>query len=160
MRIREAAAADWPAIWRFMHEVIVDGETYAYPDDEATCRRWWGEPPPGRTVVAADDSGEVLGSAKMGPVRPGRGSHLATASFMVAPAARGRGVGRLLGEDMLDWARAAGYRGVQFHAVVATNTGALALWRRLGFAVVGTVPEAFDSRRHGLVDIHVMHRAL
>jgi hypothetical protein len=46
------------------------------------------EQPPGSTVVACDGDA-VLGSAKMGPNRPGRGSHVATASFMVDPAHRG-----------------------------------------------------------------------
>ena len=45
-------------------------------------------------------------------------------------------------------------------AVVETNTSAVALWRDLGFAVIGTVPEAFDSAAHGRVGLHVMHRYL
>ena len=50
-------------------------------------RAMWMEQPPGRTVVAVEH-GVVLGTAKMGPNRPGRGSHIGTASFMVDPAAR------------------------------------------------------------------------
>jgi GNAT superfamily N-acetyltransferase len=92
----------------------------------------------------------------MGPNRPGRGAHIATASFMVDPAHRGRGVGRALGEHAVAWARDAGYRGMQFNAVVETNTAAVALWQSLGFTVLTTVPEAFDSARHGLVGLHVM----
>lgn len=114
------------------------------------------ERPPGRTVVAVVD-GSVVGTAKMGPNRPGRGSHVATASFMVAPDARGSGVGRLLGEHVVAWARDQGYRGIQFNAVVETNTAAVALWQALGFRVVGTVPGAFDHPAHGYVGLHVMH---
>ena len=65
----------------------------------------------------------MLGSATMGPNRPGRGSHVATASFMVDRAARGqRASGRALGEHVLAWAREAGFRAIQFNAVVETNT--------------------------------------
>jgi GNAT superfamily N-acetyltransferase len=117
------------------------------------------EQPPGSTVVACDGDA-VLGSAKMGPNRPGRGSHVATASFMVDPAHRGKGVGRLLGEHVVGWAREAGYRSMQFNAVVETNTGAVRLWRSLGFEVIGTVPEAFDDAEAGLVGLHVMHLRL
>lgn len=161
MEIREAAPSDWAAVWPFWERIVADGETYAYPLglSSASARALWYEPPPGRTVVALVD-GAVVGSAKMGPNRPGRGSHVATASFMVDPAARGAGVGRALGEHALAWATEAGYRGMQFNAVVETNAAAVRLWTSLGFEVVGTVPEAFDSARHGYVGLLVMYRRL
>jgi GNAT superfamily N-acetyltransferase len=93
----------------------------------------------------------------MGPNRPGRGAHVATASFMVDPAQQGRGVGRLLGEYVVDWARSSGYKGIQFNAVVETNTGAVRLWKSMGFEIIGTVPEAFDHSEHGLVGLHIMY---
>ena len=98
------------------------------------------EPPPGLTVVLEDDRGVILGTAKMGPNRPGAGAHIGTASFMVAPTARGRGVGRALAEYMVQWHRDNGYRGIQFNAVVETNEAAVHLWQSLGFEIVGTVP--------------------
>ena len=79
---------------------------------------------------------------------------------MVDPDAAGGGIGRALGHAVLDWATAAGYRAMQFNAVVETNTAAVALWRSLGFEVLTTVPQAFHSRRHGLVGLHVMWRPL
>ncbi|MFC0433572.1 GNAT family N-acetyltransferase [Kutzneria buriramensis] len=157
MQIRDASAGDWPLIYPFFAQVVADGRTYAYPDglslDEA--RGWWMEFPPGRTVVAVDGD-DILGSAKMGPNRPGRGSHVATGSFMVDPRHRGRGVGRALGLHVVDWCRDAGYRGIQFNAVVESNTAAVALWRSLGFSTIGTVPAAFDHPDHGYVGLHVM----
>ncbi|WP_432534648.1 GNAT family N-acetyltransferase [Kineococcus arenarius] len=161
MIIREATEDDWPLIHPFFAEIVAAGETYAYPDGLTSeqARALWVQPPPWRTVVAVDGE-EVLGSAITGPNRPGRGSHVATASFMVAPAAQGRGVGRALGEHVLELARADGYRAVQFNAVVETNRAAVALWRSLGFSVLATVPEAFDHPEHGFVGLHVMHRPL
>jgi ribosomal protein S18 acetylase RimI-like enzyme len=76
---------------------------------------------------------------------------------MVAAAARGRGVGRRLAEDMVAWHREQGFAGIQFNAVVETNTPAVRLWQDLGFTIVGTVPGAFDSTRHGRVGLHVMY---
>ena len=93
----------------------------------------------------------------MGPNRPARGSHVGTASFMVGAAARGHGVGRALASYVVDWHRAQGYRGIQFNAVVETNTAAVALWGSLGFEVVGTVPGAFEHPEHGYVGLHVMY---
>jgi len=60
----------------------------------------------------------------------------------------------------LDAARAAGFTAMQFNAVVSANTAAIALWRDLGFVIVGTVPGAFRHPKLGAVDLHVMHRAL
>jgi ribosomal protein S18 acetylase RimI-like enzyme len=79
---------------------------------------------------------------------------------MVRPDRAGRGIGRALCEHSLDEARRAGFLAMQFNAVVSTNEAAVALWRKMGFAVIGTVPKAFRHRQLGLVDLHVMHRFL
>lgn len=157
LHIREAAAQDWPQIQPFFAEVVREGRTYAYPADLTSeeARELWMESAPGRTVVATDGQ-RVVGSAKMGPNRPGRGSHIATASFMVDRSSRGLGVGRTLGEHVVHWARGAGYAGIQFNAVVETNSSAVRLWQSLGFEIIGTVPGAFRHPEHGDVGLHVM----
>src|SRR3954469_25828151 len=102
--IREAAATDWPAIYPIYAAIVGEGRTYAYPEGQSLeeARSWWMEAPPGHTVVAcAGDT--VLASAKMGPNRPGRGAHVATGSFMVDPSQHGRGLGRRLGEYLIEW---------------------------------------------------------
>ncbi len=161
MQIREYAEGDWPAVWPVFREVVAAGDTYPYDPDWSNeqAHDVWVEKPPGLTVVAVD-GGSLLGTAKMGPNRPGPGSHVSTASFMVASAARGRGVGRALGEYALGWAREQGYAAMQFNSVVECNHAAVALWKALGFTVVGTVPEAFEHPTHGRVGLHVMHRRL
>ena len=159
--IRSARDEDWPRIHPFFSSIVAAGQSYAFPEGLSLeqARPWWMEQPPGRTVVAVEGE-TVLGSAKTGPNRPGRGAHVATASFMVDPDHEGEGVGRALGEHVVSWAREAGYRSIQFNAVVETNEGAVHLWRSLGFAVLATVPEAFDHPQHGLVGLHVMHLRL
>ena len=161
MEIREATPQDWPRIYPFWSRIVEAGETYAYPlglsSDEA--RALWMEEPPGLTVVAVEGD-EIVGSAKMGPNRPGRGAHVATGSFMVDPARHGRGVGRALGEHVVAWARSNGYHSIQFNAVVQVNDAAVHLWQSLGFVIVGTVPEAFDHQSKGLVGLHIMVKKL
>ena len=107
IEIRDASGDDWPAIFPIFTEIVDAGETYAYPEglESAAARALWMQPLPARTVVAVD-SDRVLGSATTGPNRAGRGSHVATASFMVDGAARGRGVGRALGSWVVETARA------------------------------------------------------
>lgn len=120
MTIRLATEADWPRIWPFFDEIVRAGETYAFPLDLTieTAKPWWMSP---ETVVLEQD-GVVLGSAKMGPNRPGPGAHVGTGSFMVNPAAQGRGVGRRLATYVIEWHREHGFAGIQFNAVVETNT--------------------------------------
>jgi L-amino acid N-acyltransferase YncA/predicted enzyme related to lactoylglutathione lyase len=158
--VREASDRDWDGIWPFFREIVAAGETYTLPRDirpDAARALWF--PAGGRTVVAVD-AGRVVGTAKWQPNQGGAGAHVANASFMVDPAYGGRGVGRALGEHVLAAARADGFRAMQFNAVVASNADAVRLWRSLGFAVVGTVPAAFDHPLHGPVDLLVMHRSL
>ncbi|WP_353827413.1 GNAT family N-acetyltransferase [Agromyces sp. SYSU T0242] len=155
--VRPFADGDWTQVLAIIDEVVREGETYAYPMDlgPEEARGLWIESPPGLTVVAELD-GRIVGTAKMGPNRPGHGDHIGTASFMVSSAARGAGVGRRLAEWVVDWHRRSGFEGIQFNAVVASNEAAVALWRSVGFEIVGTVPGAFRSPRHGHVGLHVM----
>jgi L-amino acid N-acyltransferase YncA len=162
MEIRDATAQDWPAIWPFVREICAAGETFTLDRDidEQKARAMWMLEPPARTVVAVDDDGTVLGSAKMNPNQMGPGAHIASASYMVDPAHGGRGVGRALGEETIAWARREGYRAMQFNAVVETNARAVALWRSLGFEVLATLPEGFHHPTQGYVGLHIMYRRL
>lgn len=157
VEIRPADAADWPSIWPIFEQVVRAGDTYTYDpaltSDEGAAL--WLEPSPGSTWAAELD-GEVLGSYKTGPNRPGPGRHIATASYMVAAAARGQGIGRAMVQHSLALARQAGFRGMQFNAVAASNAGAVKLYSDLGFSVVGRLPGAFAHPQQGYVDLLVM----
>ncbi|MGQ0632434.1 MAG: GNAT family N-acetyltransferase [Sporichthyaceae bacterium] len=159
--IRDADAADWPAIWPFLRQIMATGETYtverAVAEDDA--RSWWLRPQ-ARVFAAVDADGTVIGTAKLMRNFDGPSAHVANASFLVDPAHAGRGIGRALGEHVLEAARVQGYRAMQFNSVVESNTAAVALWRSLGFAILATVPDAFEHPRLGLVGLHIMHRAL
>ncbi len=154
---------DWRLIWPFFHAIVAAGDTFAYPTDltDAQGRELWMSVPSAHTIVALDEeSGAVLGTANMYANRPGNGAHVASASYMVDPDQAGRGIGRALVEYSLEWARAAGFRAIQFNAVVETNVYAVRLYESLGFKIVGTVPEAFQHPTEGYVGLHIMHRML
>jgi L-amino acid N-acyltransferase YncA len=162
VQIRDATPADWPAIWRFMRVIVAAGETFSWDRDrpEADARAGWLAGPPVRTFVAVDDDGTVVGTAVTGPNHGGGASHIATASFMVDPARGRRGIGRALGEAVFAHARAAGFRAMQFNAVVETNVGAVALWQSLGMEILATIPEGFCHPTRGFVGLHIMFRRL
>lgn len=158
MVIRNFEEADWPRVWPIIQEIAWAQDTFAYDPAMTVTQAWnvWIEMPPGQTVVATE-GGTVLGTAKMGPNRPGPGAHVSTASFMVAADSRGQGVGAAMCRYALDWARHRGYAGMQFNAVVESNHGAVRLYERLGFEVIGTVPGAFAHPTLGRVGLHIMY---
>ncbi|MYW07249.1 GNAT family N-acetyltransferase [Streptomyces sp. SID2563] len=149
-------------MWAFMQAIVRAGETFSW--DRGTTREqaqlMWFPEPPGRTFVAVDSDGDVLGTANSVRNHHGGASHIASASFMVGPAHSGQGVGRALGEHVIAQARQDGFRALQFNAVVETNLPAVHLWRSLGLNVLGTIPEGFRHPVHGYVGLHIMHRAL
>jgi L-amino acid N-acyltransferase YncA len=134
------------------------GETLTWDPTrtEARARAGWMRGPPGRTIVAVDDDGRVIGSANTYPMHPSPGAHVANAGFVVHPTRRSEGAGRALCRRILDQARADGYRAMQFDAVVETNTPTVRLWRSFGFQILATVPEA----AYGYVGLHIIHKRL
>ena len=158
--IRRATPADWPALWPIVAATIAGGDTYALDPamSEAEARDYWMGA--GVATYLAELGGEVVGTYALRANQRGPGAHVANAGYMVRPGDFGRGIGAQLAAHSLDAARAAGFEAMQFNAVVSTNLRAVALWQRLGFAIVGTVPRAFRHGTLGDVDIHVMHRFL
>lgn len=158
--IRRAHTDDWPAIWSIMSAVLAGGDSYTLSPDtsESEGRAYWT----GNDVMTwvAESDGEIVGTYAIRANQRGLGAHVANAGYMVKQGHAGNGVGTAMGEHSLTSARAAGFCAMQFNAVVSTNIRAVALWQRLGFRIVGTVPEAFAHRTKGYVDLHIMHRFL
>ncbi len=156
--VRTFEDRDWDQFFDIFRVTVAEGETYAYPEGLSSeeARSLWIEGPPAEAVVAERD-GVIVGSAKFGPNRPGRGSHVATASFMVDSHARSTGVGRAMCEYVIALAQQRGYAAMQFNAVVSTNDYAIELYRKLGFVTIGTVPEAFHHATLGRVGLDIMY---
>ena len=160
MQIREITAGEFDLVWPIFHAVVGAGDTYAYDPGMTleAARDLWTRPP-ARCFVASD-GGAVVGAYCLRPNQVGLGDHVANAGYMVAPDARGRGVASAMCAHSLDAARAAGFTAMQFNFVAVSNEGAVRLWQRHGFAIVGRVPAAFRHRSRGPTDVLVMHRFL
>jgi L-amino acid N-acyltransferase YncA len=171
LNVRLATESDRDAIWNIFHEVVAGGDTYAFNPEtsrEDALAYWFRADT--HTYVAELDClkqssfqpgyGRVVGTYILRPNQSGGGAHVANAAFMVAPSARGEGIGRAMGEHCLHEARRLGFRAMQFNFVVSTNESAVQLWQQLGFKVVGTLPGAFHHPTQGYVDVYVMFRML
>lgn len=158
--IRALRPDEFEQVWPIFSSVIAAGDTYSYAPDMSldTARDLWTTPP-ARTYMA-ERGGDVVGCYLLKPNQPGLGDHVANAGYMVAADARGQGIAALLCEHSLDEARQAGFTAMQYNFVVSSNTGAIRLWQRHGFQIVGQVPGAFRHRTLGPTDIYVMHRYL
>jgi GNAT superfamily N-acetyltransferase len=158
--IRAATEADWPTIWELFRSVAAAGDVFAFDESttEATARALWFDPP--AVCYLAAEEGRMIGTYFLRPNQPGRGNHIANGGYIVEPAARGRGVARILCEHSIETARKLGFIAMQFNFVVATNLAAVRVWEKCGFQVVGRLPTAFRHKELGFVDVLVMYRPL
>lgn len=160
MDIREFSEDDWPQVWEIMQPIIRAGETYPYAMDMTAeqARHMWLELPDA-TYVAEDDE-KLLGTYYIKANQPALGAHVANCGYMVSEQSRGRGVATAMCKHSQEQARGLGFRAMQFNLVVATNAPSVHLWKKLGFAEVGRLTEAFKHAKHGYVDAFVMYKTL
>jgi putative acetyltransferase len=85
--------------------------------------------PAGRLVVARD-GGEVAGCGGLRPLRPGVAE---LRRLWVRRPYRKQGVGKMISEALIAWARSAGYRSIRLETL-SVMPQAEALFRSLGFA--------------------------
>ncbi len=112
------------------------------------------------TGLAVDGNGEALGLYILHPNNVGRCGHICNASYAVRSELRGLHIGEKLVLHCLDKAKELGFRIMQFNAVVATNTHALNLYRRLGLIQLGTIPGGFLMPDGHYEDIVVHYKVL
>jgi L-amino acid N-acyltransferase YncA len=160
MLIRKAEPADAQGIAAIILPTIRDGTTYALDMtmSEADALAYWMARD--KETFVAEDEGGIVGTYYMRPNQEGGGRHVCNCGYMTSAAATGRGVASRLCQHSLRHARDRGYRAMQFNFVVSTNEGAIRLWQRMGFDVVGRLPGAFQHPERGFVDALVMFQTL
>jgi RimJ/RimL family protein N-acetyltransferase len=157
--IRSFEPSDWSAVWAITAPVFRAGETYPYSPDitEDAARHAWVETPQ-VADVAVDDGGKVLGTYYIRPNQATLGAHVCNCGYIVAEAARGKGVG--LCEHSQQEAVHLGFESIQYNLVASTNLQAIHVWTKNGMEIIGTLPDAFRDPQRGLVDAYVMHKQL
>lgn len=156
IEIRAATTEDLDQVWGIIKEVISKGDTYVFVPNsskEYMLKYWYG---PDRYTYVATVMGKVVGTFMIRDNQPGLGSHVANGSYMVSEEAFGKGVGRRMGEYSLMEAKRLGYKAMQFNIVIKSNVRAVQLWQRLGFEIVGELPEAFNHLKNGMTNAYIM----
>ena len=158
--IRRAGPADHDEIWNIILAVISTGDSYVFSPDSSKEKMldfWCGEDK--NTYVALIDN-KITGTFFIKDNQPDLGSHIANAGYMTSPAAVGKGIGTAMGRFSIAEALRLGYKAMQFNFVVKTNETAISLWKKLGFEIIGEIPEAFNHLQLGLTNAYVMYRKL
>jgi L-amino acid N-acyltransferase len=158
----EATDADLPAILAIFNDVIATS-TAIYQDDPTTLeeRAAWlsarraGDFP---VLVARDDDGTAIGIASYGPFNP-RPGYATTVehTVMLAPAARGRGLGTALVGALMETAGRSGVHAI-IGAIDAENAGSIRMHERLGFVEVGRLPEVGRKFGRWLDVVYLQYR--
>ena len=158
--IRKYTEADKEQIWKIIESVILQGDSFTDSADSSREKMLEDWCAPEKHTFVAVSGGEIVGIFYIKPNQPGLGSHIANGGYAVAPAARGKGVGRKMGEFSIEEAKRLGFHAIQFNFVVKSNVKAVNLWKSLGFEIIGEIPEAFRHVQNGLTNAYIMYRKL
>ena len=125
----------WDAVARIYAEGIATGNS-TFETDVPAWEAWDAKHPPEHRLVALSD-GEVVGWAALSPVSERCVyAGVTEGSVYVAAAARGRGVGRALLEELIRRSEEAGIWTIQV-GIFPENVASVRLHERVGFRVVG-----------------------
>ncbi|HQU81904.1 MAG TPA: N-acetyltransferase [Pyrinomonadaceae bacterium] len=168
IKIRKATVEDKNEVWKIIEEVIASGDSYTFAPDspkEKMLAFWFGAD---KFTYVAVETGEkdsfihqnILGTFFIKANQPDLGSHIANAGYMVSSKAKGKGIGRKMAEFSFEEARKLGFTAMQYNFVVKSNEIAVRLWQKLGFEIIGEIPEAFQHKEKGLTNALIMYRKL
>lgn len=158
--IRKATKKDYDPVWKIFSKVIESGDTYVFSpktSKEEIRKHWFADY---MQTYVFEENGTILGTYIIKPNQIDLGNHIANCSYMVSPKAQGKGIGKILCEHSLQIAIDSGFKGIQFNIVVSTNVGAVKLWEKYGFEIIGTTPKGFRHSKLGLVDTYIMYKSL
>lgn len=161
IKIRGYNNTDIPQMIRIWNEVVDEG--IAFPQEEYLTTEtgcvFFDEQ--SYCAVAVDSESEkIYGMYILHPNNIGRCGHIGNASYAVSSESRGLHIGEKLVQDSLIQARQHGFTILQFNAVVATNTHARHLYKRLGFEQLGTIPGGFRMKDGHYEDICLYYHLL
>ncbi len=148
---------DEEGLYEIFREVVNSGSEFPYECDSKKefLQQFFHQH--GQVYVCRTVSGEVVGGFYVRANFSGRSNHIANAAYMVKKPCRGKGIGTLLIKASLHLAKSLGFQAMQFNMVLSQNVRALNLYQRLGFKIIGTLPQAVRNPDGSYQDGHVMY---
>jgi L-amino acid N-acyltransferase YncA len=154
MEIRHIEPRDQERLARFLARVP-DADRTFFKEDVAASHEWM-EPGPARTIAVVD--GEVAGWLAVVP-KAGWSSHVGEVRLIVAPEARGRGVGRTLARRAVLEALELGLEKMVVE-VIAVQDATIAMFRSLGFEPEALLTDHVRDRGGELRDLMVLSHSV
>lgn len=148
--------ADMVRIW---NQVVDEGVAFPQLDllDEISGEKFFSE----QTYCGvAECENKTVGMYILHPNNVGRCGHISNASFAVDSSCRGKHIGEKLVLDCLKQGKEHGFKILQFNAVVENNVHARHLYERLGFVLVGKIPNGFMMKDGHFENICVYYHEL
>lgn len=158
--LREIREGDFELFWPTFESIISERETYAFDPEmsfDEAYQLWCKSP---LKTYVWEEYDQILGSYYIKPNALGPSSHICNCGYMVSERARGKGLARKMCEHSQHVALKLCFRAMQFNSVVSTNTVAVELWRKLGFKIIGTIPDAYLLKGKAYVDSYIMYKSL
>lgn len=109
-----------------------------------------------KVYVCRSAENQVVGGFYLKPNYSGRSDHIANAAYMISSSHRGLGIGTLIIKASLHLAKSLGFQSMQFNMVFSENTLAIKLYEKLGFDIIGTIPNAIRNPDGSFQDGHIM----
>lgn len=160
IEIRKILSADQDEIWEIIRDVIASGDTYVFSPSSSKEKmlNFWCSPDK-HTYVALLDN-KIAGTFFIKDNQPDLGSHIANAGYMTSPSAFGKGIGTEMAKYSIEEAKRLGYKAMQFNIVVKNNVKAVSLWKKMGFEIIGEIPDAFRHQKEGFINAYIMYRKI
>jgi L-amino acid N-acyltransferase YncA len=152
MIVRDIKKEDVTCAIDIWNEVVEEGVVFPQMEclDEITGWQFFESQTKTRVI---EEDGNVVALYILHPNNVGRCGHICNASYAVSSKQRGKHIGEVLVMDCLSQAKQCGFKILQFNAVVANNTRALSLYKKLGFIQLGKIPHGFLMKDGSYQDI-------
>jgi DNA-binding MarR family transcriptional regulator/L-amino acid N-acyltransferase YncA len=151
---------DEEGLYQIFQEVVESGSQFPYESSSLQEFRLQFFNPHGQVYVCHAQDGEVVGGFYLRPNYSGLSNHIANAAYMIRATYQGKGIGSLLIKASLHLAKDLQFKAMQFNMVLSKNARAVQLYEKLGFTIIGTIPEAVRTPDGSYQDGFVMHRKL